>query len=111
MSAASAPPGEQYLNSCKSDYTHLFVGSMDGNDCSFYFNTKSQMFCCLAKVEGSDVCMVGDIDGSDDKIECKPRYGKMPGNEEWADTSGEEVKKFDITKTEIDFEGAILKRA
>ena len=102
--------GSQMAENAKNNCTSVYSGSAFGGSCTFYFNNNANLFLCEATFEGKDVKMVGELKGEESKKEAHPRYGIMPEDPKWTDTSGEEVKYFDLTKDEIDMEGNTLKK-
>lgn len=113
MSLAAMSPGDLMAYTASENFTHKYTGIFEGGDCTFYFNTNDLVFLCLAKFGGEDVKMAGNLTFQNlSSVECSPAFGVRPGgNNGWEDTSGEEVKNFDLTGQTINFESSTLTRA
>ena len=114
MSAAAVPQneGERFAYEAKQDGFMVFSGEMEGATVDFYFHCDNGTFLCETMYNGKPAKMAGELKLKDDgKWWCIPCWGVQPeGDSEWVDTKGEEEKGFDLSLTEIDFEGAKLQR-
>lgn len=111
QSPASVPDSQKYFIAAKEGNPLIYSGSMEGETFTFYFNLNNLSFLCEGRVENADVKMSGVIElETEGKVKCYPKYGIMPESEEWIDTSGEEVKEFNILGNEVSFEGITMKK-
>lgn len=108
MTSSAANPGLSLAATAKSGKPAIYEGDMGGSPVVFYLNYDTKTFLCEATVEGKEAKMVGHMEFDESaNITMTPQWGIQPfGKEgEWVDTSGEEVKKVNVTDGSFDFEG------
>ncbi len=110
LGPASIPESQKYYHSAREGNPLVYQGSMQSETFTFYFNLENKTFLCEGRVENSDVKMSGEIVTEDGKVKCHPKFGVMPESAEWIDTSGEEVKEFNLENDEVSFEGITMKK-
>lgn len=104
----AANPGLSLASTAKEGNPDIYEGDMGGSPVVFYINYETKTFLCEATVESKEAKMVGNLEFDDSgNITMSPIWGIQPfGQEgEWVDTSGEEVKKVNVSSGSFDFEG------
>ena len=115
MSEAAKPQseGDLFAYGAQTGNCLVYEGVMEGEKVTFYFNLENAKFLCTATVQGKSAKMAGDIITlGEGKVQAKPIWGVQPfgDSEEWVSTEGEEIKTFDISSNQLDFEGCMLNK-
>mmetsp|Transcript_33735 Transcript_33735/g.35033 ORF Transcript_33735/g.35033 Transcript_33735/m.35033 type:complete len:135 (+) Transcript_33735:16-420(+) len=98
----------------KSGHCLQYKGVMEGAEVAFFFNIDKGFFLCEMLFDGKPAKMTGTMKRKEEAegvYLCSPLWGVIPASnmgEKWEDTSGEEIKEFNLSSNELDFEGTKL---